>query len=206
MIILDQPESQGTKICDLCRDRWVEHYEAHDTFVQLLLSVVKTFVVILDEQQHQKYSTDTPWNWDRETLQRANGCYYTFCFLQFLMSLTVTMNILAVIKPISVKLQKKSNNNVKAYNMISEKELKELRDKNDVFKRWYAYAVEISSELRTEPSALRTASRQQHRANAPHDTAEEYYRHNLFIPFLNHITQEMLQGNPYKLSNFRLFT
>ena len=81
-----------------------------------------------------------------------------------------------------------------------------MRDKNDVFKRWYAYAVEISSELRTEPSALRTASRQQHRANAPHDTAEEYYRHNLFIPFLNHITQEMLQGNPYKLSNFRLFT
>ena len=78
--------------------------------------------------------------------------------------------------------------------MISEteKKLKQLRDKNDVvFKRWYAYAVEISSELGTEPSASRTASRQQHRANAPHDTAEEYYRRNLFIPFLDYITQEM---------------
>ena len=54
------------------------------------------------------------------------------------MSLTVTMKILAVIKSISVKLQKQSNDIVKAYNMISEteKELKELRDKNDVvFKR-----------------------------------------------------------------------
>ena len=102
------------------------------------------------------------------------------------------MKILAVIKPISVKLQKKSNDNVKAYNMISEKELKELRDKNDVvFKRWYAYAVEINSELGTEPSAPRTASWPQHRANAPYDTAEEYYRHNLFIPFLNYITREM---------------
>ena len=110
------------------------------------------------------------------------------------MSLTVTMKILAVIKSISVKLQKKSNDIVKAYNMISEteKELKELRDKNDVvFKRWYAYAVEISSKLGAEPSALRTASRQQHRANVPHVTSEEYYRHNLFIPFLDHITQEM---------------
>ncbi|CAH3163777.1 unnamed protein product [Pocillopora meandrina] len=78
--------------------------------------------------------------------------------------------------------------------MISEteKKLKQLRDKNDVvFKRWHAYAVEISSELGTEPSAPRTASRQQHRANAPHDTAEEYYRRNLYIPFLDHITQEM---------------
>ena len=46
------------------------------------------------------------------------------------------MKILAVIKSISVKLQKKSNDIVKAYNMISEteKELKELRDKNDVLK------------------------------------------------------------------------
>ena len=62
--------------------------------------------------------------------------------------------------------------------MISEteKKLKQLRDKNDVvFKR----------------CAPRTASRQQHRANAPYDTAEEYYRRNLFIPFLDYITQEM---------------
>ena len=189
---LDQPECQGTKICDICRNRWVEHHEAHETFVQLLLSVVKTFAAILDEQQHQQYSTDTSWNWDRETLQRANDCYHTCCFFQFLMSLTVTMKILEVIKPISAKLQKESNDNVKAYKMISEKELKELRDKNDVvFKRWYAYAVEINSELGSEPSAPRTASRQQHRANAPYDTAEEYYRCNLFIPFLNQITQEM---------------
>ena len=41
-----------------------------------------------------------------ETLQRANSCYHTWCFFQFLMSLTVTMKILAFIKPIDVKLQK----------------------------------------------------------------------------------------------------
>ena len=59
MISLDQPESQGTKISDPCHTRWVEHHEAHETFVQLLPSVVKTFEVILDEQQHQQYSSDT---------------------------------------------------------------------------------------------------------------------------------------------------
>ncbi|RMX54523.1 hypothetical protein pdam_00004575 [Pocillopora damicornis] len=46
-------------------------------------------------------------------------------------------------------------------------------------------------ELGTEPSAPRTASRQQRRANASHDRSEEHYHRNLFIPFLDHITQEM---------------
>ena len=60
-----------------------------------------------------------------------------------------------------------------------------------MFKRWYSNAVELSSDLGTKPSIPRTASRQQHLANAPHDTPEEYYRRNLFVPFLDHITQEM---------------
>ena len=51
VISLDQLESQRTKIRDLCRTRWVERHEAYETFVQLL-SVVKTFEVILGEQQH----------------------------------------------------------------------------------------------------------------------------------------------------------
>ena len=52
VISLDQLESQRTKIRDLCRTRWVERHEAYETFVQLLSSVVKTFEVILGEQQH----------------------------------------------------------------------------------------------------------------------------------------------------------
>ena len=121
----------------------------------------------MDEQQHKQYSTETPWNWDRETHQKANGFYHTCCSFQFLIALIVTMKTLAVIKQISIKLQKKSNDIVKAYCMISEteKELNEKRDEAEaVFKRWYSNAVELSSDLGTEPSVPRTASRQQHRA------------------------------------------
>lgn len=203
VINVDQPDSQKTKIRDLCRTRWVERHEAYETFALLLPSIVKTFEVILDEQQHKQYSTETPWNWDRETLQKANGFYHTCCSFQFLIALIVTMKTLAVIKPISIKLQKKSNDIVKAYCMITEteKELNEKRDEAEaVFKRWYSNAVELSSDLDTEPSVPRTVSRQQHRANAPHDTPEEYYRRNLFVPFLDHITQEMSSrfGNTQK--------
>ena len=74
----------------------------------------------------------------------------------------VAMNTLAVIRPISVKLQKKSNDIVKGYNIIlnAEKELKEMRSNAEaVFKRWYSNAVVLSSNLGTEPSVPRTASR-----------------------------------------------
>ena len=109
----------------------------------------------MDEQQHKQYSTETPWNWDRETLQKANGFYPTCCSFQFLIALIVTMKTLAVIKPISIKLQKKSNDIVKSYCMISEteKELNEKRDEAEaVFKRWYSNAVELSSEQSQDSS------------------------------------------------------
>lgn len=130
VISLDQLESQRTKIRDLCRTRWVERHEAYETFVQLL-SVVKTFEVILGEQQHHVLDGHDENSGGHKADQRK-----------------------AIKKGLS-------NEIVTAYNMETEKELKELRDKNDfVFQRWYAYAAEISSELGTEPSAPRTAQRQ----------------------------------------------
>ena len=55
----------------------------------------------------------------------------------------------------------------------------------------HEFSVEISSEVGKEPNAPRTASRQHCRVNAPHDTPEEYCCRNLFIPFLDYITQEI---------------
>ena len=182
-------------ICDLWRTRWIERHEAYERFALLLPLIVKTFEVILDEQHQKQYNTETPCNWDRETLQKVNGFYDT-CSFQFLIALIVTMKTLAVIKPISIKLQKKSNDTMKAYCTISEieKELNQRRDKAEaVFKRWYSNAGELSLNLGTKPSVSRTASRQQHRANAPPDTPEEYYCRNLFVPFLDHITRDFFQ-------------
>ena len=133
VISIDQPDSRRSKVRDLCRTRLVERHEAYETFAQLLPTIVKTFEVILDEQQHQQYSLETPWNWIRESIQKANDCYHTCCSFQFLVSLIVGMKTLAVIKPVSIKLQWKSNDIVKAYNMIAEteKELRQMRNNAD---------------------------------------------------------------------------
>ena len=93
VISMDQPDSPRSKIRDLCRTRWVERHEAYETFALLLPSIVKTFEVILDEQHHQQYSLETPWSWERETVQKANGRYHTCCSFQFLISLIVGMKL-----------------------------------------------------------------------------------------------------------------
>lgn len=127
----------------------------------------------MDEQQHQQCSLEMPWNWERETVQKASGRYHTCCSFQFLISLIIGMKTLTVIKPVSIKLEKKSNDIVKAYNMIAEteKELRQMRNNADtVFKAWCASAIDLGSDLGTEPSISRTASRQRHRENTPHDS------------------------------------
>ena len=91
--------------------------------------------------------------------------------------------------------------------MILEKELKELRDKNDVvFKGWYAYAVKINSEL--EQNQALQERRQDNSIGQMHPvtqlrniTAAICLFHSLTISH-----KKCLQGNLYKLSNFRLFT
>jgi len=75
---------------------------------------------------------------------------------------------------------------------VTEKEFRQMRNNADtVFKAWYANAVALASGLGTEPSVPRTASRQRHRENTPNDSPEEYYCRTLFVPFLDHITEEM---------------
>ena len=74
VISVDQPDSQRTKIRDLWCTCWVECHEAYETFALLLPLIVKTFEVILDGQQHKQYSTETPWNWDREIDSPEGKC------------------------------------------------------------------------------------------------------------------------------------
>ena len=115
--------------------------------------VVKTLEVILHEEEHQQYGTETPWNWDRDTLSKESSYYYAICSFQFIVSLVVFMKTLAIIKLVSVKLQK-SNDIIQAYKMISRtEELQDARENAEqVFKEWYAYALQIGEETGVEPA------------------------------------------------------
>ena len=77
--------------------------------------MVNTLDVMLHEADNQEQYGH--WSWDTETLTRANGLQHVLTSFDFLMSLTTTANALASLRPLSIKLQRRSWDIVKAYEL-----------------------------------------------------------------------------------------
>ncbi len=110
------------------------------------------------------------------------------------MALVTARNTLSHVKPMSVKLQKRSNDIYKAYTMIKDTEdiLDHVRSESDVeFSQWFGEAERLANSVGTEPRVPRLAGRQKRRTNVPHENAETYFRRSLLIPFVDHILQEL---------------
>ena len=75
------------------------------------------------------------------------------------------------------QIQKKSNDIVAAYKMVSDvqKELAEMRS-DEAFQSSYRIAIETAQSVVVEPSVPHVVSRQQHRSNIPRSSPEDYYR------------------------------
>ena len=101
---------------------------------------------------------------------------------------------LSHLEGITVKLQGRTVDIIMAYHEIAEvksvnKDI--LRNMNEEFSRVYTQAERMARSVNTEPTKPRTVGRQIMRNNAPAINPEEYYRRNLAIPFLNHISSEL---------------
>ena len=91
-------------------------------------------------------------------------------------------------------MQKASNDIIAAYELVSEVQTNlELLKTNceEEFHLWFNEVKTFADELGIVVSTPRITARQVHHANIPADSPEEYYRRNLMIPFLDHITTEL---------------
>ena len=80
------------------------------------------------------------WNWDRETLTKAQGLLSTLITFQIVVSFVIAKNALHAVKGIAVKLQKKGRDIFEAYQMVDEVRgiIKEMRANIDEeFKEWF---------------------------------------------------------------------
>ena len=55
----------------------------------------------------------------------------------------------------------------------------------------YASAVEYAATIDVEPSSPRCANRQEHRANVPANSIDIYWKRSVFLPFYDHVFQEL---------------
>ena len=129
---------------------------------------------------------DSPWNWDRKTRIKAQGLLSTIKTAMFIVAFITVKNCLEIIKPLSIKLQKRDQDIYDAYtNIDKDKEsVSKLRDRiNEEFRVWFNDAKKIAESVGSQVSKTRAVGRQRHRANAESETDEEYFRRNVAIPF-----------------------
>ena len=189
--ILDkESESHAVKkLKGLCKTRWVERHTCYETFYSLYPSVC----LCLEEMLHPSQE-NARWNWDRETLVKAQGLLSTLTTFQYIISFIIAKNTLHTVKGIAAKPQKNGRDIYEAYQMIDDVRsiLKERRtDVDEEFQDWFKEAKQIANKVGADIKVPRYAHRQQHRANAPADTPLQYFKLNVGIPFLDHIDQEM---------------
>ena len=129
-------------------------------------------------------------NWDSKTIVAANGLQKMFTSFNFIISFIATMNAMAIIKPISVKLQKRNNDIINAYTEV-EVVLSSIRGSAELLHSWYVQAEVFATEVGVVPDVPRTASRQRNRDNVEYNTAEEYYHRSIILPLLDNLIQQM---------------
>ncbi len=173
------------KLKELCRTRWVERHEAFEVFLDLFLPTFSCLEAIA-------HSSTSDWN--RETRADAQSLLLALSQFPFMVALVLSQKILAYTKGLSVKLQGQYVDVVRAYQDIeSVKEvIRGVRSRVDDFHSLvYQDVLALSESVDVTECAPRRAGRQQHRSSAPSDNVSDYYKRNLTIPVLNHLTSEL---------------
>ena len=178
----------SAKVKDLCRTRWVYRHEAYEKFYLLYKYLVDVMKAI--SEQDSSYGD---MSWDSKTRVAANGLSKLYHSFTFITSFIITMNVMSVIRPISVKLQHRSYDIVKAYNKVKcvIEALWKLRSSDAMLHSWYSQAKDLADSIGVVSEVPRTAGHQQHRDNVEHNSVEEYFRRTVILPLLDHLIIQM---------------
>lgn len=189
MNLSDEPAK--SKLLPLCRTRWVERLDALEVVLDLAQAVTDAFSEMVENVNKQ---------WNRDTVTQASALLKRFDF-EFIINLVVTQKVLAYTSSITTRLQTRGFDIVKAYDEIHLviTTLEKMRNKVDEFHHdCFAYAKELAIKIDVDIKKPRTCQRQRFRLNAvgtasssQEEAAEEYFRINTTIPFLDQVVSSM---------------
>ena len=88
-------------------------------------------------------------NWNTKTIVSANGLLKMYHSFPFIVSFNVTMNSMSIIKPISIKLQKRCTDIVKAYMDVKDvlNEFRPVCQSEEMLHSWFVQAEAIALKV-----------------------------------------------------------
>ena len=95
--------AKARKLKDACRTQWFYRIDLYVVFLELLPAVHIVLVAISHPSMHQELGTD--WNWDGESITKANGFLFQLQSPTFLIAFKILLRILYILRELTVKLQ-----------------------------------------------------------------------------------------------------
>ena len=110
------PSPKAKKLKDACRTRWVERIDSYIVFLELIPSVHMTLQAISSPGECESLGID--WNWDGETISKANGFLYQLESSSFLISFKILLEVLSSLRALTLKLQMQAIDVLYAYKEV----------------------------------------------------------------------------------------
>ena len=193
--VLEETSSKAKKLKDSCRTRWIERVDSYIVFHELLPAVLMTLRAMVSPDNFQELGCN--WNWDGETLTKANRFLFQLESPLFLLSFEILLEVLTSSKGLTFKLQMEAIDVLYAYRELRTivTTLRNMRSKSEKgFSKLFAQTTSLGKALHGDHFVLSndtTNARQTQRSSLQASTAEQYFHISLYNEFLSHIVAEL---------------
>ena len=177
-----------TKLQSLCETRWAARADALLTFRSAFTTVVSALEDLWINHGDTKAGT------------RRNAVLQ----FEFVVTLVAVEHVLSGLVPLSQLLQKKSCDLVEAVVEARVVKTQLSAERNAIYNR----AVDLAALVEIQPSQPRRALHQQQRPNAAAANPSDFWKRNMYLPFIDHLVTELenrlLQGSDRFKAQFLL--
>ncbi|XP_076076084.1 52 kDa repressor of the inhibitor of the protein kinase-like [Mytilus galloprovincialis] len=174
--VVKEEMGRRQKLKTLCETRWASRSDSLFTFLH-------AYSVVCDSLEDLEQVGDAK--------ARSYRCSITK--FDFIVGFVVAQAILQPLAPLSAILQTKDFDLIQAVeeSKVVVEMLQRKRESDDDWDQLYNSAVTLADSVDVVPSMPRGATRQQHRVNVPAAGPKDYWKRVLFIPFIDHLLQEL---------------
>ncbi len=145
----------------------------------------------------ENISTQQRFGWTADTVTDASGLLSAITAPQFIMAFEVAWKGLAMVKGLSNGLQSTSYDIIKAHRHVqhTKTSVHKSRDEVDeIHSQWFTLAKEKTESVNVDFTVLPRACNQ--RFWNPNSCPSDYYKIQITIPFLDHLTTQLDERFP----------
>ena len=184
------PENSHSKLPGLCKTRWVERHTCLDVFLEMYELLVTFLDAVISPHEYPNLKSSTgSWNWDKDTITKAQGLKASLLSFQTVVDFITTKNILDEVKA----LDQSCRNGIKIflkliwYMMVEEVigKIKSARKNIESdFQVWYKQILDLAEKLGMVEAIPRKTSIQRNRSNIPSSSPLIITKNLWLFPFL----------------------